>query len=76
MIGCHAPGTLLPMAVAETIECVDCGGTCHRMPFEAPELGWEAGDVVAYRCSDCADMWYLEVDADDLEGDDPERDRR
>jgi hypothetical protein len=55
------------MAVAETIECVDCGGTCHRMPFEQPELGWEAGDVVAYRCADCADMWYLEVDEEDLD---------
>ena len=57
------------MAVAETIECVDCGGRCHRMPFDPPELGWEAGDVVAYRCSDCADMWYLEVDEDDLDDD-------
>jgi hypothetical protein len=37
------------------------------MPFEAPELGWEPGDVVSYRCGDCADMWYLEVDEDDLE---------
>jgi len=55
------------MAVAETIECVDCGGRCHRMPFDPPELGWEPGDVVAYRCSDCADMWYLEVDEDDLD---------
>lgn len=55
------------MAVAETIECVDCGGTCHRMPAEPPELGWEVGDVVAYRCRDCADMWYLEVDVEDLD---------
>jgi hypothetical protein len=57
------------MAVAETIECVDCGGTCHRMPVEPPELGWEPGDVVAYRCGDCADMWYLEVDEEDLDDD-------
>ncbi len=55
------------MAVADTIQCVDCGGTCHRMPAEPPELGWEVGDVVAYRCRDCADMWYLEVDEDDLD---------
>jgi hypothetical protein len=40
------------MAVADTIQCVDCGGTCHRMPAEPPELGWEVGDVVAYRCRD------------------------
>jgi hypothetical protein len=54
------------VAVADTIVCVDCGGTCHRMPVEPPELGWEVGDVVAYRCRDCADMWYLEIAEDDL----------
>jgi hypothetical protein len=54
------------VAVADTIICVDCGGTCHRMPVEPPELGWEVGDVVTYRCSDCADMWYLEISEDDL----------
>jgi len=25
--------------------------------------------VVTYRCSDCADMWYLEVSEDDLADD-------
>ncbi len=55
------------MAVADQIVCVDCGGICHRSPMEPPELGWEPGDVVAYRCVDCADMWYLEVDEEDLE---------
>lgn len=59
------------MAVADTIQCVDCGGTCHRMPLEAPELGWEVGDVVAYRCAECNDMWYLELEEDDLVDDDP-----
>lgn len=54
------------MAVAETIVCVDCGGTCHRMPLEPPELGWVVGDVVTYRCVDCRDMWYLELEAEDL----------
>lgn len=58
------------MPVADTIICVDCGGTCHRMPFEPPELGWRVDDVVTYRCSDCADMWYLEVTEDDLVEDD------
>ena len=58
--------------VADTIICVDCGGICHRTPFEPPELGWRRGDVVTYRCPDCADMWYLEVDDDDLDaGADP-----
>ena len=54
------------MAVAETIVCVDCGGTCHRLPFDPPELGWMPGDVVAYRCGDCLDMWYIELEEDDL----------
>lgn len=55
--------------VADTITCVDCGGTCVRLPFEPPELGWEVGDVVTYRCKDCADCWYLEVDEDQLDDD-------
>lgn len=55
------------MGVADTIQCVDCGGTCQRSPSEAPELGWEVGDVVSYRCKDCLDMWYLEVDEEDLD---------
>lgn len=55
------------MALAETITCVDCGGTCHRSPLDEPELGWHVGDLVTYRCVDCADLWYLEVDPDDLE---------
>jgi hypothetical protein len=43
------------------------------MPLEPPELGWQVDDVVAYRCRDCRDMWYLEVTEDDLAGadDDP-----
>lgn len=54
------------VAPADTIVCVDCGGACTRLPFEAPELGWQVGDLVTYRCADCADMWYLEVDEDDV----------
>ena len=45
--------------------CVDCGGTCHRLTGD-PELGWEVGDVVAYRCADCLDAWYLELTAEDV----------
>ena len=56
------------MAVAETIVCVDCGGPCRRVPFDIPELGWHAGDVVTYRCRDCADVWYVELDAEDVAG--------
>lgn len=54
------------MAPATTIVCVDCGGACHRTPWEDPEEGWQVGDLVTYRCRDCADMWYLEITEDDL----------
>jgi hypothetical protein len=53
------------MPVAERIVCVDCGGTCGRLTHD-PELGWEVGDVVAYRCTDCLDVWYLELTEDDV----------
>jgi hypothetical protein len=59
------------MPIPDTITCIDCGGRCYRQPFEPPELGWQPGDVVTYRCRDCTDMWYLEVDQDDLDQDDP-----
>ena len=55
------------MPVADTITCVDCGGICHRMPPEPPELGWQVGDIAVYRCRDCSDMWHVEVDEDDLD---------
>jgi len=48
----------------ETIVCVDCGGTCHRLT-PPPELGWQLGDLVTYRCRDCLDRWDLEVDESD-----------
>jgi hypothetical protein len=54
------------VAVADTITCVDCGGTCRRLPIEAPELGWQPGDVVTYRCCECVDVWYVEVHPEDL----------
>ncbi|MFP5377877.1 MAG: hypothetical protein ACLGIO_14000 [Acidimicrobiia bacterium] len=55
------------MGVAGEIVCVDCGGPCRRAPAGTPEGGWRPGDVVSYRCRDCADVWYLEVDADDID---------
>lgn len=64
------------MGVADTITCIDCGGTCHRIPFEAPEFGWQQGDVVTYRCGECMDLWYLEVAEDDLDGNPLSRDVR
>ena len=51
--------------VAERIVCVDCGGPCGRLTAE-PEFGWQVDDVVAYRCRDCLDVWYLELTEDDV----------
>lgn len=59
------PSLVVP--VPATLVCVDCGGTCHRLPFEPPELGWRVGDVVTYRCVDCLDMWYVELDQEDAD---------
>jgi hypothetical protein len=59
--------------IGDTIVCVDCGGTCHRVPIDPPARGWQAGDVVTYRCSDCVDMWHIEVDQDDLDSVPPAR---
>jgi hypothetical protein len=53
------------MSVADTIVCVDCGGLCRRLTLD-PELGWEVGDVVAYRCVECADLWHVELTEEDL----------
>jgi hypothetical protein len=50
------------MDVPETIICVDCGGVCHRISYADPEIGFQPGDVVAYRCSDCLDRWDLVFD--------------
>ncbi len=46
------------------IDCIDCGGRCHLLVTWAPDDHREPGDVVAYRCEDCLDLWYVEV-ADD-----------
>lgn len=49
-----------------TITCVDCGGTCHRLGDD-PDLGWQLGDLVVYRCRDCNDRWDLVVTEEDLD---------
>jgi hypothetical protein len=53
------------MTAPETIVCVDCGGTCHRISYE-PDEGFAPGDVVAYRCADCMDRWDVIVEDDDV----------
>lgn len=50
----------------DTITCIDCGGDCRRLTLE-PEMGWEVGDLVTYRCRDCLDRWELIVEDDEVE---------
>jgi DNA-directed RNA polymerase subunit RPC12/RpoP len=53
------------------IDCIDCGGRCHLLSRPRPDDdvdggGFQAGDVVVYRCEDCNDRWDLIVpDPDD-----------
>lgn len=54
------------MEIPETIVCVDCGETAHRMT-PPPEEGWSDGDYVAYRCSGCNDRWDLVIEAEQEE---------
>ncbi len=55
----------MPAGPAESITCVDCGGEARLITF-APEAGWLAGDVAAYRCRDCRDRWDLVLTEADL----------
>jgi hypothetical protein len=56
------------MGPPDRITCIDCGGECGRLTL-APELGWQVGDLVTYRCRDCNDRWELLVEEADLAGD-------
>jgi hypothetical protein len=57
------------VGLPETIQCVDCGGLCHRLSYE-PDEGFASGDVVAYRCEDCMDRWDIVLEDDDVTEDD------
>lgn len=54
------------MAIPRQIVCVDCGGICHLLSASPPDQGFAAGDVVAYRCSDCLDRWDVVLAEEDL----------
>ncbi len=55
------PAEALADAPAESIICVDCGGTAHLLTHAREDSQWMAGDIVAYRCSDCLDRWDIEL---------------
>lgn len=50
--------------VPERIDCIDCGGVCHLLTHPDEDGRFHPGEVVAYRCEDCLDSWYLEIPAD------------
>jgi hypothetical protein len=43
--------------LAETIVCVECGGTAHLLTGFPPDDPPMAGDIVPYRCADCMDRF-------------------
>lgn len=49
------------MDVDREIVCIDCGGRCFLLGYEPPG-GFQPGDIVAYRCSDCLDRWDVVLD--------------
>ena len=54
------------MNIAAVIVCVDCGGLAHLVQPLDPENPPEVGDILTYRCEDCADRWDLVVEEADL----------
>jgi len=55
--------------VPTEIVCVDCGGRCQLLSH-TPHEGWQADDVVAYRCVDCLDRWDVVLTEEDVAGPD------
>lgn len=56
--------------VHRTIDCIDCGGTCHLLSVPDDTGRFWPGDLLTYRCADCGDRWDLLVpDEDGAAGD-------
>lgn len=54
------------MAIAERIDCMECGGRASLAQLLGPDDIVEAGDVIVYLCGDCAQRWDVVVDEADL----------
>ena len=50
---------------AETITCVECGGTAHLISFLPEDEPLEPGTPIAYRCEDCAERLDVVWEDDD-----------
>ncbi len=55
--------------LAESIVCVECGGTAYLLTRFPPDDPPMPGDVVAYRCAECVDRFDIVVEEADLEDD-------
>ncbi len=60
------------MDIPASIVCVDCGGHCVLISSRPDDDPFEAGDIVAYRCNDCADRWDLVLEPEDFATSDDE----
>lgn len=58
------------MEVEETIDCIDCGSTCHLLSYPDENGKFYPGEIVQYRCEDCLDCWYLVLPDPDNPDDD------
>jgi len=54
----------------DTITCMECSGTAHRVTHPPPDAGFEPGDIVAYACEDCGHRIDLVFVDDDEAGQD------
>ena len=50
-----------PAEVAPTIVCVECGETAHLLTPLTDADFIDPPEVVAYRCSGCADLFYIDL---------------
>lgn len=57
------------MAVAEKIDCMECGARASLAQPLDPEIPIEEGDVLVYICGECNQRWDVVVDIDDLTDD-------
>ncbi len=48
------------------ITCIDCGGRAFLLSVPREDGRWLPGDIVAYRCSDCAERFDVELTEDDV----------
>jgi DNA-directed RNA polymerase subunit RPC12/RpoP len=55
------------MEPAREIICVECGGRAHLITPIPSEDELEPGDVLVYRCEECADRWDVVYEPDEIE---------